>query len=278
MDLLNLFWVFIVLTTVLPMVQKWLLERARLGAIRELERARGSRVVTLIHRQESMALLGFPIARYIDIDDSERLLRAINLTPTEMPIDIVLHTPGGLVLASEQIADALVKHKGTVTVFVPHYAMSGGTLIALAADAVVMDPHAVLGPVDPQIGQFPAASILSVLEAKPAAEIDDQTFMLADIARKAQKQVLRLVQELLEGNGMDAERAAALAHTLASGQWTHDYPIGVEQAAALGMPVQMGLPPEVYRLMDFYPQPAQRNASVQFIPMPYNQPERPRSR
>ncbi len=278
MDLLNLFWVFIVLTTVLPMVQKWLLERARLGAMRELERVRGSRVVTLIHRQESMALLGFPIARYIDIDDSERLLRAINLTPTEMPIDIVLHTPGGLVLASEQIADALVKHKGTVTVFVPHYAMSGGTLIALAADAVVMAPHAVLGPVDPQIGQFPAASILSVLEMKPAAEIDDQTFILADIARKAQKQVLRLVQELLEGNGMASEQAAALAHTLASGQWTHDYPIGVEEAIALGMPVQMGLPAEVYRLMDFYPQPAQRNASVQFIPMPYTQPDRPRSR
>ena len=278
MDLLNLFWVFIVLTTVLPMVQKWLLERARLGAMRELERVRGSRVVTLIHRQESMALLGFPIARYIDIDDSERLLRAINLTPTEMPIDIVLHTPGGLVLASEQIADALVKHKGTVTVFVPHYAMSGGTLIALAADAVVMAPHAVLGPVDPQIGQFPAASILSVLEMKPAAEIDDLTFILADIARKAQKQVLRLVQELLEGNGMASEQAAALAHTLASGQWTHDYPIGVEEAIALGMPVQMGLPAEVYRLMDFYPQPAQRNASVQFIPMPYTQPDRPRSR
>jgi len=43
-----------------------------------------------------------------------------------------------------------------VTVFVPHYAMSGGTLIALTADEIVMDPNAVLGPVDPQIGNMPA--------------------------------------------------------------------------------------------------------------------------
>jgi len=54
--------------------------------------------------------------------------------------------PGGLVLAAEQIAPALRRHSGTVTVFVPRYAMSGGTLIALAADEIVMDPNAVLGP------------------------------------------------------------------------------------------------------------------------------------
>ena len=72
----------------------------------------------------------------------------------------ILHTPGGLVLASEQIAQALLRRTGRVTVFVPHYAMSGGTLIALAADEIVMDPNAVLGPVDPQIGEYPAASIM----------------------------------------------------------------------------------------------------------------------
>ena len=50
-----------------------------------------------------------------------------------------------------------------MTAFVPHYAMSGGTLIALAADEIVMYEDAVLGPVDPQLGQYPAASILTVV-------------------------------------------------------------------------------------------------------------------
>lgn len=106
-------------------------------------------VIVLIHRQETTALLGFPVFRYIDIEDSEQVLRAIKLTDDDIPIDLILHTPGGLVLAAEQIAHALCRHPVRVTIFVPHYAMSGGTLLALAADEIVMDENAVLGPVDP---------------------------------------------------------------------------------------------------------------------------------
>jgi len=79
------------------------------------------------------------------------------MTDDDVPIDLLLHTPGGLVLASEQIAVAIRRHKAPVTVFIPHYAMSGGTLIALGADEIVMDPNAVIGPVDPQIGDPSAA-------------------------------------------------------------------------------------------------------------------------
>src|SRR3954454_16160490 len=113
-----------------------------------------------------MSFLAFPVLRYIDVNDAEEVIRAIHLTDKDVPIDLVLHTPGGLVLASVQIARAIKAHKGKVTVFVPHYAMSGGTLIALAADEIVMDNHAVLGPVDPQLGKYPAASLLKVVKTK----------------------------------------------------------------------------------------------------------------
>jgi len=96
-----------------------------------------------------MSFLGFPVYRYIDVNDSEEVMRAIQLTDPSVPLDIVLHTPGGLVLASLQIARAIHKHQGKVTAFVPHHAMSGGTLIALAADDIVMSEYAVIGPVDP---------------------------------------------------------------------------------------------------------------------------------
>ena len=189
------------------MIRQRMLESARLSLIRQIEKMRGSRVIVLIHRQESLALFGVPLFRFISIEDSEEVIRAIRMTPPDMPIDIILHTPGGLVLASQQIACALCDHKAKVTAFVPHYAMSGGTLIALAADEIVMDPHAVLGPIDPQIGQFPAASILKVLEQKDANEVDDQTLILADISRKALQQALALVKNVLMANGMDAARA-----------------------------------------------------------------------
>ncbi|MCS7274169.1 MAG: ATP-dependent Clp protease proteolytic subunit, partial [Candidatus Bipolaricaulota bacterium] len=144
MDFLSLLWfVLIFVSMVQPALQRRMLEWDRQRWIERIERQRGSRVITLVHRQESMGLLGFPIMRYIDVNDSEEVLRAIELTDPQVPIDLVLHTPGGLVLASLQIARALRRHPGGTRVIVPHYAMSGGTLIALAADEIIMSPHAV---------------------------------------------------------------------------------------------------------------------------------------
>ena len=189
------------------------------------------------------------------------------MTDEHIPIDLIVHSPGGLVLAAEQIAHALKKHPAKVTVFVPHYAMSGGTLIALAADEIVMDSNAVLGPVDPQLGQQPAASILQVLEQKPVEKIDDETLILADVAKKAIKQVKNTVIELLRDK-MGEEKAEEIAITLASGVFTHDYPITVEEAQALGLSVSTDMPALIYQIMSLYPQTAQRRPSVEFIPVP----------
>src|SRR6185369_16034595 len=169
------------------MLQRRRLDMRRLQFLRAWERRRKHRLIALIHRQETMSFFGFPLVRYIDIQDSEELLRALRLTADDVPIDIVLHTPGGLALAAEQIAHAICRRTATVTVFVPHYAMSGGTLIALAADRIVMDPNAVLGSLDPQLGQHPAASIVRAVDRKVERklEIDDETLILADVARKA---------------------------------------------------------------------------------------------
>src|SRR6267378_243395 len=172
MSIADVLWLFFMFSALQPVLRQRMLEAMRARKISQVERQRGSRVILLIHRQETMRLLGFPMARYIDINDSEEVLRAIHMTDADVPLDIVLHTPGGLVLAALQIARAIRAHKAKVTVFVPHYAMSGGTLIGLAADAIVMSRHSVLGPIDPQLGESPAASVVKVIEQKPIAEID----------------------------------------------------------------------------------------------------------
>src|SRR6202047_496557 len=186
---MDIFWLFFMLSALQPIIKQKLLEASRKRLITLIEGERQSRVVLLVHRQETMSLLGFPVFRYIDVNDSEEVIRAIHLTDPEVPLDLVLHAPGGLVLAATQIAHAVLKRKGKVAVFVPHYAMSGGTLIALAANEIVMSEDAGLGPVDPQLGQQPAASILKVIHQKPIAEVDDQTLILADQAGKALAQV-----------------------------------------------------------------------------------------
>src|SRR5436853_3681458 len=264
----DVLWIFLIITALQPILKQRLLEMRRLRLLVQLEKRRGSRVIALVHRQETMSILGFPLMRYIDVNDSEEVLRAIKLTVPSRPIDLIMHTPGGLVLAAGQIANALRRHEAKVTVFVPHYAMSGGTLIALAADEIVMDPNAVLGPVDPQVGQSPAASILSVLQRKAPNEIDDQTLLLADVAQKAVRQLEATVRELLVVR-MPEDRAAALALKLSSGTWTHDYAISAEEAKSLGLPVSTDMPAEVYEFMELFPQPTRAHPSVEYSPLPH---------
>ena len=265
MDIGNLFWLVFIFLALQPVLASRWLKELRAMKLARIQRMRNSRVIAIIHRQEAMKFFGFPIARYIDMNDAEQVLLAIRTTPDDRPIDLILHTPGGLALAALQIARALKAHVGKVTVFVPHFAMSGGTLIALAADEIVMSEHAVLGSVDPQINGMPAASIIKVAAEKPLSDIDDQTLILADIGAKAIEQLKRSARELLRVPMAPAD-AEALADKLTSGRWTHDYPIGAAEAKTLGLNVSTAMPTEVLDLMALFPQPVGRQGSVEFGP------------
>jgi ClpP class serine protease len=268
MSIGDIIWMFFIFSALQPMLRQQFLEALRVRKISQIERERQSRVILLVHRQETMRLLGFPLARYIDINDSEDVMRAIQMTDADVPIDLVLHTPGGLVLAALQIAKAVREHKAKVTVFVPHHAMSGGTLIALAADEIVMSKHSVLGPIDPQLGDSPAASLIKVLADKPIAKVDDRTLIMADVGRKAITQVKQAACELLTRR-LSAEKAGAVADTLTSGTWTHDYPIWASVATSLGLPVSTDMPHNVLELLKLYPQPVRMQSSggVEYLPV-----------
>jgi ClpP class serine protease len=269
MSIADLFWLFFAFSAIQPMLRQRMLEAMRVRKISQLEAQRNSRVILLVHRQETMRFLGFPVARYIDINDSEEVLRAIQMTGDDVPLDLILHTPGGLVLAALQIAKAVRDHKSKVTVFVPHYAMSGGTLIALAADEIVMCSHSVLGPIDPQLGQSPAVSLIKVVEEKPVTRVDDQTLVLADVGRKAISQLKQSAGELLLRR-LPPDKAKDLAEKLTTGMWTHDYPIWASTAHELGLTVSTDMPNEVLELMKLYPQPVrtQSTGGVEYLPVP----------
>jgi ClpP class serine protease len=263
MDPLSLLWLFFILSSLQPALQRQMLMARRRYALSALAREREATVISLIHRQESMSILGFPIVRYIDIDDAEGILRAIGDTPPGRPIEIILHTPGGLVLAAQQIAAALADHDGKVTAVVPHYAMSGGTLIALAADEIVIDAHSALGPVDPQLGEFAARSLVEV--AAMAGQHDDKTLLLADTGRKALEQVEVFVARLLARH-MKPDRAASVANLLATGTWTHDHPLLAPELSELGLPIRVGVGKLERELMTLFPQPRGRPSPVEYVP------------
>lgn len=269
----DLFWFALVLLALQPLVRQRVLDAQRRRFISKIERDRGGRLILLVHRQETMSLLGFPLMRFIDMQDSEAIIHALRLTDPEIPIDLVLHTPGGLVLPTYQIARAINQRRGKVTVFVPHYAMSGGTLVALAADEIVMCEHAVLGPLDPQIGKFPAVSLLRVHREKPVEEIDDETLILIDQAEKAMHQLEAIVAEVMD-DSYDTETAQRLSQLLTQGTWTHDYPITCDEARRLGLKVRTDMPAELLELMTYYPQPIRRTQSVEFGDEPVRRAKR----
>jgi len=265
-----IWWLFFMYILLWPQMQYRSLQVARARLLKSLSEKRGSTVITMIHRQESIGLFGIPFYKFISVEDSEEVLRAIRAAPKDRPIDLIIHTPGGLVLAAAQIAKALHDHPAETRVIVPHYAMSGGTLIALAADRIIMDPHAVLGPVDPQLGQYPGPSIVRAVERKGVDKVDDQTLILADVAEKAIKQVRDFLYGMLRDR-YGEEKAKELARVLTEGRWTHDYPITYEHARDLGLHVETGVPEEVYALMQLYKQPMKQRGTVEFIPYPVKQ-------
>ena len=96
---------------------------------------------------------------------------------------------------------------------------------------------------------------------------------LADVAAKARLQVVAFVAEVLLKH-MPRDKAMALATVLSEGRWTHDFPITVEAARQLGLPITTAMPPLIYQLMDLYPQAGVGRPSVTYVPYRRAAPER----
>lgn len=220
-----------------------LAERQRI--VQALETERGTKVITLIQRKEPWS--NPEDDEYITIEDTEHILGLVHHTPKDKPIDLILHTPGGLALAAEMIATALYDHPAKVSVIVPFYAMSGGTLCALAADEIYMEKFSVLGPVDPQLGDMPASTYQLVLEKKPISEIADQTIMMAHVAELATKNMKFLVKQLLSDK-MSEQQAEKNSEFLTGGYITHDTPLNIGTAKSLGLNIKEGIPEKVFDL------------------------------
>jgi ClpP class serine protease len=217
--------------------------------INDIEKERGTKVITMIHKKE---LWTAPDEEpEIGIEDTEKILQEFRRTPPEKPIDLILHTPGGYALAAQMMAMAIKFHNGKVTVMVPFYAMSGGSLMSLAADEIRMEKYSVLGPVDPQIptpdGMWPASSLATLIKTKPIQNVTDRMVIMSDVANLETENAKAFVLWLLEGK-MNKQQAERVADFLARGYMSHATPITLDVARAMGLNVVEGIPEKVYEL------------------------------
>lgn len=112
----------------------------------------------------------------IDDNDKNAFMQAVYKLDRDKGLDLILHTPGGNVAATESIVIYLKKLFGRdIRVFVPQIAMSAGTMIALSSKEIVMGKQSNLGPIDPQFGGMSCAGIIEEFEdAAKAVSLNPQ--------------------------------------------------------------------------------------------------------
>ncbi|WP_239450957.1 SDH family Clp fold serine proteinase [Methanosarcina horonobensis] len=259
-DLTFLLFVFLFLYAIIyPQSQLKKIRMQRVAKIKAMEKRHGYKVLTMIHRREAISYFGLPAYQFIDEEDAEQILSWIRKY-RNYPLELILHTPGGQLHASIQIARALKNHPEKTRVLIPHYSMSGGTIIALAADEIVMDKDAVIGPIDPQVGDlirglFPAPSWIYAAETKKEAA-EDSTLVMSDISRKALKLTRNVAKELLLGKvqaGPGGEdRLNEVVERLVSGEMIHSTPLSAREAKEIGLSVNTDFPEDVHDFMRLF--------------------------
>jgi hypothetical protein len=224
--------------------------------LRRMQERRGSSVICVVHS----ASMG---SELVDMTTAKDVLRALSTVDPDAPLDIVLHTPGGVSFHGWQIARALKAHRGRKTVFVPYFAWSAGTIIALAADEIVMSDHAALGPIYTQYNNVPVSAWISVLKQKPRKKIDDLTLFLAERSARLMRDDHAKARELMKG--VYAPRVAErIVRTLNDGTLTHGYPVTFQAARKLGPKVTNAMPDEPVQIVHEFRDPDMGYRSVIF--------------
>jgi hypothetical protein len=107
------------------------------------------------------------VAHFASINDEDKngFMASFHQLNWEQGLDLILHTPGGQVAATESIIDYIrQKFDDDVRVFVPQISMSGGTMLACAGKEILLGAHSNLGPIDPQFGAIAAVAVLKEFE------------------------------------------------------------------------------------------------------------------
>lgn len=197
-----------------------------------------------------------------EVNDSDKngFMSTIHELDRGRGLDLLLHTPGGNVAATESLVHYLRAMFGTnIRVIVPQLAMSAGTMIALSAKSIVMGKHSSLGPIDPQIAGMPAHGLVEEFNnAVKAIREDVATIPIwqpilakypPTLIGEAQKAIVWadamvrewLITGMFEGENDAAEKAAIILAELGSHELTlsHDRHIHADKAIELGIKVEM---------------------------------------
>lgn len=200
-----------------------------------------------------------PYMFMVNDNDMNGFMSTIHGLNTTAGLDLLLHTPGGNIAATESLVKYLRSKFGNdIHVYVPHLAMSAGTMIASASKKIVLGKHSSLGPIDPQFGSISAVGVIQEVEfamaelkAKPETQLLWRTTFEkypVGFLNECRKSILQsremverwMVDGMFYGEPDAAEKSAAIANSLCDkDRWkSHSRHISIEEAAELGLKVE----------------------------------------
>jgi ClpP class serine protease len=180
-------------------------------------------------------------------EEATDLITEINLLDKHTPIDIVLHTHGGGLTACDRVSEALLKRKHT-NAFVPFYAMSGGTKIALATETIALGNGASLGPIDVLYKGIPARDLLQ-LEMERGDKASEELKLDVKNVRRVLDQEARNACAHIHRRHKGFWGGCELADKLTNGERYHGSRITFKEARRLGIKVKRKLPAVLYELV-----------------------------
>lgn len=104
-----------------------------------------------------------PDAPHVGIDEQDKnaFMTTVHKLDKSIGLDLILHTPGGDIAATESIVTYLKSiFQGDIRAFIPQVSMSAGTMIAMSCKEIIMGEQSSLGPIDPQMGGIACQAVI----------------------------------------------------------------------------------------------------------------------
>lgn len=147
----------------------------------------------------------------IEQEYSSELVKKLSVRNKARNVVLVLTTPGGSPDAAFKIGRCLQNSYDNFTLFVPGWCKSAGTLVAIAADELVIGNRGELGPLDIQIAKSD-----EIMELGSGLTVDAA---MKALEQTAQKMFVNLVVSIRRdtGGGLTTRTSADLAAKMVTG-------------------------------------------------------------
>lgn len=221
--------------------------------LKAYEDTNNTKVIFINHKKsDGLYGIGFLASQQtLTVHDADQFIDIMrdNAVGEDTDITLIINTPGGSMTAAEIITHSLLTHKGRVSTYIPYYAMSAGTMIALASNEIYMDKNAYCGTVDPQMCGFSVTDLI-----KYCSEYSGSTSIVGDIARLFLKQatasmdrIKDLINRIRNQKSLEFD-TDLVVDELVSGKYNHDKPLFAEDMAKILPNVKIGIPSDVMEL------------------------------